>query len=73
MASLEFKITKKQIYEIFDKCYPNLKESTDKVGIETKKLKDGREAIQLTIICKTKNDEFEEIDIQDGDTFTATF
>lgn len=73
MVKPEFKITKEQIYEIFDSCYPEIKKVTDKVELETKSLEDGRYAIQLTIICnKDQNRKLEEIDLQDGDIFYLT-
>lgn len=74
MVKPEFKITKNQIYEIFDNCYPKIKKVTDKVGFQTKRLEDGRDAIQLTIVCKKdKNRNLGEIDIQDGDSFYLKF
>ena len=73
MRKPEFKITKEQIYEIFDSCYPEIKKVTDKVELKTKSLEDGKYAIQLTAICDKKpNQELEEIHLQDGDIFYAT-
>lgn len=73
MAKPQFTITKKQIYEIFDSLYPEIKKATNKVSLETKKLEDGRYAIQLTAICNKKpNQEIEEIHLQDGDILYAT-
>lgn len=73
MAKPQFKITKKQIYEIFDSLYPEIKKATDKVVLETKRLEDGKYAVQLTAICNKKpNQEIEEIHLQDGDIFYAT-
>ena len=69
----QFRITKEQIYEIFDSLYPEIKKATDKVALETKRLEDGRYAIQLTAICDKKpNHELEETHLQDGDIFYAT-
>lgn len=74
MVKPEFKITKNQIYEIFDNCYSKIKKITDKVEFQTKYLKDGRDAIQLTIVCKKdKNRNLGEMDIQDGDIFYLKF
>lgn len=73
MAKPQFTITKKQIYEIFDSLYPEIKKATDKVVLETKRLEDGKYAVQLTAICNKKpNQEIEEIHLQDGDIFYAT-
>lgn len=73
MVKPQFKITKKQIYEIFDSLYPEIKKATDKVVLETKRLEDGKYAVQLTAICNKKpNQELEEIHLQDGDIFYAT-
>ena len=73
MVKHEFKITKKQIYEIFDSGDHEGKKATDKVELETKRLEDGRYAIQLTAICDKKpNQELEEIHLQDGDIFYLT-
>jgi hypothetical protein len=74
MVKPEFKITKKQIYEIFDNCYPKIKEVADQVGLQTTHLEDGRDAIRLTIVCKKdKTINLGEIDIQDGDIFYLKF
>ena len=73
MVKPQFRITKEQIYEIFDSLYPEIKKATDKVEFETKRLEDGRYAIQLTAICNKKpNQELNEIRLQDGDIFHAT-
>ena len=70
MVKPQFRITKEQIYEIFDSLYPEIKKATDKVVLETKRLEDGRYAIQLTAICdKKQNQELNEIHLQDGDIF----
>ena len=74
MVKPEFKITKAQIYEIFYNCYPKIKKVTDRVEFQTKCLEDGRDAIQLTIVCKKdKNRNLGEMDIQDGDIFYCRF
>ena len=73
MVKPQFRITKEQIYEIFDSLYPEIKKATDKVELETKRLEDGRYAIQLTAICDKKpNQELEENHLQDGDIFYLT-
>ena len=73
MVKPQFRITKEQIYEIFDSLYPEIKKDTDKVVLETKRLEDGRYAIQLTAICDKKpNQELNEIHLQDGDILYAT-
>lgn len=73
MAKPQFKITKNQIYEIFDSLYPEIKKATDKVVLEIKRLEDGKYAVQLTAICNKKpNQEIEEIHLQDGDILYAT-
>lgn len=73
--NLEFKITKKQIFEIFDRQYPTMKENADQVNIHAKTLKDGRRAVQLTVVLKKKDrDETpKEVELQDGDIFTTKF
>lgn len=73
MVKPQFKITKKQIYEIFDSLYPEIKKATDNVVLETKRLENGKYAVQLTAICdKNPNQELGEIHLQDGDIFYAT-
>ena len=39
MVKPQFIITKEQIYEIFDSLYPKIKKATDKVELETKKVR----------------------------------
>lgn len=73
MVKPQFTITKEQIYEIFDSLYPEIKKATDKVVLETKRLEDGKYAVQLTAICDKKpNQELGETHLQDGDIFYAT-
>lgn len=73
MVKPQFTITKEQIYEIFDSLYPEIKKATDKVVLETKRLEDGKYAVQLNAICDKKpNQELGEIHLQDGDVFYAT-
>lgn len=73
--NLEFKITKEQIFEIFDHQYPTIKENADQVNIHAKTLKDGGRAVQLTVVLKKKDrDETpKEVELQDGDIFTTKF
>ena len=73
--NLEFKITKEQIFEIFDHQYPTIKENADQVNIHAKTLENGRRAVQLTVVLKKKDcDETpKEVELQDGDIFTTKF
>lgn len=73
--NLEFKITKKQIFEIFDHQYLTIKENADQVNIHAKTLENGRRAVQLTVVLKKKDrDETpKEVELQNGDIFTTKF
>lgn len=75
MDLLKFKITKEQIYDIFDEIYPDLKKNTKAVSIKVKRLDDGNKALQLTVITNksNKHKSTEEYEIQSGDEFQLRF
>lgn len=52
-----------------------MKENADQVNIHVKNLKDGRRAVQLTVVLKKKDrDETpKEVELQDGDIFITKF